>query len=260
MINLFIITAIAVVVWMLLFWLASIPLQNVAVVDIAWGLGFVIVAVIAAVVCPGDGVNRWLLPVLVGLWGCRLSGYLAWRNHGKPEDKRYQAMRQYRGTSFVWSSLFIVFGLQAVILWVVSLPVQVGILHAVSDWQLLHFIGIGLWLVGVVFETVGDWQLARFLSDPHSMGKVMDRGLWRYTRHPNYFGDFLVWWGFYCIALAGNAQLVWWTVAGPLLMSFFLMRVSGVPLLEAGLKETRPGYADYVRRTSGFFPWWPQSS
>ncbi|HQR08634.1 MAG TPA: DUF1295 domain-containing protein, partial [Gemmatales bacterium] len=127
MIDLFFINATVVAGWMLLFWLISIPLRNVAVVDIAWGLGFVLVAFATAWICPGEGINRWLLPVLVGIWGCRLSGYLAWRNHGKPEDKRYQVMREYRGTSFVWSSIYLVFGLQAVILWIVSLPLQVGI-------------------------------------------------------------------------------------------------------------------------------------
>lgn len=258
MIDLFLVTATVVAVWMLLFWLISVPLRNVAVVDIAWGLGFVLVALAAAWVCPGAGINRWLLPMLVSIWGCRLSGYLAWRNHGKPEDKRYQAMREYRGPSFVWSSIYLVFGLQAVILWIVSLPLQVGIMHAAISWHPLHFIGIVLWLAGLLFETVGDWQLARFLADPDSKGKVMDRGLWRFTRHPNYFGDFLVWWGFYLVAVAGVGELVWWTIIGPLLMSFFLMRVSGVPMLEAGLKQTRPGYAEYIRRTNGFFPWRPK--
>lgn len=258
MIDLFLVTAAVLVAWMLLFWVLSVPLRNVAVVDVAWGLGFVMVALSAAWVSPGNGINHWLLPALVGIWGCRLSGYLAWRNHGKPEDKRYQAMRDYRGPSFVWSSLYIVFGLQAVILWIVSLPVQLGILRAAASWHPLHLIGIVFWLTGVLFETVGDWQLARFLADPDSKGKVMDRGLWHYTRHPNYFGDFLVWWGFYFIALAGVGELVWWTIIGPLLMSFFLMRVSGVLMLEAGLKQTRAGYAEYIRRTNGFFPWRPK--
>jgi len=252
------ISALVVVCWMLLFWLASIPLRNVAIVDIAWGLGFVLVAVVSAICAGGDGINRWLLPLLTIIWGVRLSGYLAWRNHGKPEDKRYQAMREHRGASFVYSSLWIVFGLQAAILWIVSLPLQVGIYYAASEWHPLHVIGLVVWLVGIVFESVGDYQLARFKSDPASAGQVMDRGLWHYTRHPNYFGDFLVWWGLFLVSLAGTVALTWWTIAGPLLMSWFLMRVSGVPLLEQSLRNTRPQYADYIRRTNAFFPWFPK--
>ena len=257
--SLLLINATVVAGWLFLFWLFSIHLRNVAIVDIAWGLGFVLVAITSSLVTTGDGINRWLLPVLVGLWGFRLSTYLAWRNHGKPEDKRYRAMRDYRGLSFVYSSLWIVFGLQAVILWIISLPVQLGIHTAVNDWHSLHFIGIIIWLIGFLFETVSDYQLARFLGNPSSKGQVMNRGLWRYTRHPNYFGDFLIWWGLFLIAVAGTWSGTWWTMIGPLLMSYLLMRVSGVPMLEEILKTTKPDYADYVQRTNGFFPWWPKS-
>lgn len=247
----------AVLGWMLLFWLMSIPLRNVAIVDLAWGLGFIIVANLTLILTGIEGISSWLLPLLTTIWGLRLSGYLYWRNHGKPEDKRYQAMRQHRGESFVFSSLWIVFGLQAVILWIVSLPLQIGIREAVPRWHALHLLGILLWLFGFLFETIGDYQLARFLADPASQGRVMNRGLWRYTRHPNYFGDFLVWWGLYLVSIAGTEVSTWWTIIGPLLMSFFLMRVSGVTLLESTLKTSRPGYAEYIRQTSAFFPWRP---
>lgn len=260
LLSVMLISAIVVVCWMLLFWLASIPLRNVAIVDIAWGLGFVLVAITAAICVDGLGINRWLLPLLTTIWGVRLSGYLAWRNHGKPEDKRYQAMRDHRGVSFVYSSLWIVFGLQAVILWIVSLPLQAGIFYATSEWHPLHVIGLIVWLIGMVFETVGDYQLARFKSDPAHAGQVLDRGLWRYTRHPNYFGDFLVWWGLYLVSIAGSLAFTWWMVLGPLLMSWFLMRVSGVPLLEQSLRMTRPQYVDYIRRTNSFFPWYPKQA
>ena len=250
----------AVLGWMLLFWLMSIPLRNVAIVDLAWGLGFILVANLTLILTGIEGISSWLLPLLTTIWGLRLSGYLYWRNHGKPEDKRYQAMRQHRGDGFVYSSLWIVFGLQAVILWIVSLPVQIGIREAVPRWHALHLIGIALWLAGFLFETIGDYQLARFLADPASRGQVMNRGLWRYTRHPNYFGDFLVWWGLYLVSIAGTDVSTWWTIIGPLLMSFFLMRVSGVTLLESTLKTSRPGYAEYIRQTSAFFPWWPRLS
>lgn len=258
LLSVMLISGIVVLGWMLVFWLASIPLRNVAIVDIAWGLGFVLVAITAALCVEGNGINRWLLPLLTTIWGVRLSGYLAWRNYGKPEDKRYQAMRDHRGASFAYSSLWIVFGLQAAILWIVSLPLQAGIYYASSEWHPFHFIGMAVWLAGIAFETVSDYQLARFKNNAANAGQVMDRGLWHYTRHPNYFGDFLVWWGLFLVSLAGNLASIWWTIVGPLLMSWFLMRVSGVPLLEQSLRVTRPQYADYIRRTNSFFPWFPK--
>jgi steroid 5-alpha reductase family enzyme len=146
-----------------------------------------------------------------------------------------------------------VFGLQAALSWVVSLPVQGGQVPADPDGLvLLDYVGIVVWATGLAFESIGDWQLARFKADPANLGEVMDRGLWRYTRHPNYFGDFLVWWGLYLVALA--TVDAWWTVVGPLVMSVLLIRVSGAALLERSLRKRRPGYEDYVRRTSAFFP------
>jgi steroid 5-alpha reductase family enzyme len=183
-----------------------------------------------------------------------LAGYLAWRNHGKPEDYRYRAMRDAYGERFRWISLFLVFGLQGAIMWIVAMPIQTGQSSA-APWRWLDGLGVLIWTVGFLFETVGDLQLARFKSDPANRGQVMDRGLWRYTRHPNYFGDFLVWWGLYLIATAGG---VWWTVFSPALMSVLLVRVSGVALLEKSLKSRTAGYDAYVRRASSFFPWPPK--
>lgn len=257
--SLLLINAFLVSGWLFLFWLMSIPLRNVAIVDIAWGMGFVLISWCSAWCTSHEGINRWLLPVLVTLWGLRLSLYLLWRNHNKPEDKRYRAMREHRGQTFVYSSLWIVFGLQALLIWIVSLPVQIGIYHASPEWSVLHVIGVVLWLIGFLFETVGDYQLACFLATRESTQMVMDRGLWKYTRHPNYFGDFLVWWGFYLISLAGVAEFVWWTVIGPVIMSILLMRVSGVTLLEQTLRQSRPAYDAYCRRTSSFFPWFPRN-
>ena len=194
-----------------------------------------------------------LVAVLTTLWGLRLAGYLASRNLGKGEDYRYQAMRRRLGARFPLVSLFTVFGLQGVLMWIVSLPVQTAqVPDTPSGLVALDFAGIGLWCAGMFFETVGDLQLARFKADPGNGGRVMDRGLWRYTRHPNYFGDFCVWWGLYAIALAtGDA---WWAVVGPLVMSVLLLRVSGVTLLERHMEKRRPGYDEYARRTSEFFP------
>jgi steroid 5-alpha reductase family enzyme len=181
------------------------------------------------------------------------------RNLGKGEDFRYQAMRRKHGDRFFVVSLGTVFGLQALLMWVISLPLQIGI--AASDPGVgvspLDVVGTVLWAVGLFFEAVGDWQLARFKADPSNQGKVMDRGLWRYTRHPNYFGDFCVWWGLYLIAAAGGAG---WTVVGPILMSALLIRYSGAGLLEKTIGTRRPGYDDYARRTNGFFPGPPRKA
>jgi steroid 5-alpha reductase family enzyme len=242
---------------MVLLWLVSLPLRNASIVDIAWSLGFVAVAWIGLAAVPAVGPRSWLLAILTTVWGVRLAGYLAWRNLGKGEDKRYTAMRNSYGDSFWIVSLGTVFLLQAALILVVSLPVQVGMFHPEpSAWPLVAA-GGALWLVGFLFETVGDYQLARFKADPDNRGKVMDRGLWRYTRHPNYFGDFCVWWGLLLIAVPDPEHL--WIAVGPAVMSFLLLRVSGVTLLEKDLSR-RPAYADYIRRTSAFFPRPPRES
>jgi steroid 5-alpha reductase family enzyme len=234
-------------------WLASAFLRNASIVDVFWGIGFVLVAASGffwghASIAP----RSLLISAMVALWGLRLGGHLLLRNAGHGEDPRYAAMRRHWGARFWWVSFFTVFALQGVILWFVSLPVQV--VQAAPGGPLggLDAVGAAVWFVGLVFETVGDHQLARFKSDPANAGAVMDRGLWRYTRHPNYFGDFCIWWGVFIVALSAPQGL--YTIASPALMAFLLLRVSGVPLLERGMSERRPGYADYIRRTSPFFP------
>jgi steroid 5-alpha reductase family enzyme len=233
---------------MLALWLLSLALEDSSIVDIFWGPGFVLLAWVVAL--QEVWSPRSALAVgLVTVWGLRLAVHLAIRNIGKGEDPRYRAMRRVRGSAWWWKSLFIVFAFQGVLMWVVSLPLQQAILHG-GPLGPLDALGTVVFVAGLYFEAVGDWQLVRFKSQPANRGRVMDQGLWRYTRHPNYFGDFLVWWGLYGLALAAGA---WWTVVGPLVMSFLLLRVSGVTLLEQGMKS-RPGYEDYVRRTSTFFP------
>jgi steroid 5-alpha reductase family enzyme len=237
-------------------WLISLPLKDVSIVDIAWGLGFVLVAWTSYLAGP-PSERSLLLPVLTTVWGLRLSGFLAWRKIGTPEDFRYREMREHHPHSFPLRSLLIIFALQGVLMWIIALPLQT-VNPSEMPSVVLTLIGLSMWVVGFVFESVGDWQLARFKSDPANDGRVMDRGLWRYSRHPNYFGDFLVWWGFYLLALAAGSP--WWTVVGPILMSVLLMRVSGVTLLERTLKTRKQGYAEYVARTSPFFPWWPRQA
>jgi steroid 5-alpha reductase family enzyme len=239
-----------IAVLMLSTWLLSLALRDASIVDIIWGFGFVVVAWAVFLVLDDPRPRSLLIVILTTLWGLRLTGYLAWRNIGKGEDHRYVAMRERHGRRFPLVSLVTVFGLQGVLMWAVSLPVQAGQLGtAPIGW--LDAVGVAIWGVGLFFETVGDFQLARFKADPANQGKVMDGGLWRYTRHPNYFGDFMVWWGIYLVAVAGGA---WWTVVGPLVMTALLVRYSGAGLLEKTITRRRPEYDEYIRRTSGFFP------
>jgi steroid 5-alpha reductase family enzyme len=240
-----VIAAAALLVFMLTTWAVSLGLHDVSIVDAAWGLAFVLVAWIAVLF--GDA-GLWL-GVLVSVWGLRLAGYIAHRKlRERREDPRYGAWRERWGARFPLVSLFNVFLLQGALVWVVSLPVQA----AGASFTWLAGAGAALWALGLFFEAVGDAQLARFKRDPANRGKVMDRGLWRYTRHPNYFGDFCVWWGFWLMSGA------WWTVIGPLVMTLLLTRVSGKDHLERSLSR-RPGYAEYVARTSGFFPLPPRA-
>lgn len=231
-------------------WVVSVIKRNVTIVDTLWSLLFVIAAVVYAGSVATPGPRAWLVLALVSVWGVRLAGYLAWRNRGHEEDRRYQAIRRRNEPNFAFKSLWLIFGFQAVLAWVISLPLA-GAIAGEAPLGVFDALGIVLWGVGVFFEAAGDWQLARFKRDPANAGRVMDRGLWRYTRHPNYFGDFCVWWGFYLIALSAGA---WWTIVGPLIMSFLLLRFSGVRLLERDISERRPSYAEYVRRTNAFFP------
>ena len=247
-------TLAAVLGFLLVAWVVSLLRRDAGIVDAFWGPGFVLVAGVTYLTTDGFGPRRVLLLGLTALWGLRLGGYLLWRNlKSGEEDYRYRSMRKKHGKVFPWVSLFTVFGLQAVLLWLISLPVQVAMTASrPAELTWLDWLGIGVFSVGFVFETVGDWQLARFKAKPENEGKVLDRGLWRYTRHPNYFGDFLVWWGLFLIALATPHG--WKTLASPILMSVFLMKVSGVPLLERKLTETREGYREYAERTHAFFP------
>ncbi len=246
------VAAAAVAALMLLAWLESIRRSDVSIVDPIWGAAFVLVAIVAALAGDAGAELRWLLLAMTALWGVRLGAYLISRKLREPEeDSRYAAMRRRVGDGFVLWSLLNVFAVQGLLVLVVSLPLQFAaggesaIGAAVAP-------GVALFLVGLGFEAVGDAQLAAFKSDPSSKGRVMDRGLWRYTRHPNYFGDFCVWWGIWLVALTAGGT--WWTAIGPIVMSTLLIRVSGKGLLEKSIGKRRPGYDDYVRRTSGFFP------
>lgn len=243
----------AIVALMFTAWVVSVVIKDASIVDIIWGFGFVLVALVAFFTGDGYDGRRWLITLLASAWGLRLSTYLYVRNHGKGEDYRYQAMRRHWGPRFAIISLFTVFGLQGVLMFIISMPLQVAQLSGMPDnltWA--DYAGSAVFAIGLGFEAVGDFQLARFKADPANARKVMDRGLWRYTRHPNYFGDAVLWWGLFLIAAARPANLL--VIFSPIVMTILLTRVSGVPLLEKSLTKRREGYDDYIARTSGFFP------
>lgn len=219
-------------------------------VDVVWGLGFVLIAVLTSVLADGPVWRRVLVTSLTAIWGLRLAWHIRRRNHGQPEDRRYQALlARAPGNSNVYA-LYSVYLIQGAAMWIVSLPVQVA-QFGDGTWVVVPF-GVALWMVGFGFEAVGDAQLARFTADSSNRGKVLDNGLWRYTRHPNYFGDVCVWWGFFVLACHMWIGLV--TVVGPLAITYLLTRVTGKPLLEKSIRARRPVYAEYVAYTSGFFP------
>ena len=228
------------------------------VVDVAWGLAFSAVALTGYGLSAGHGDpgRRLLALLLVLVWGLRLAAHIWWRGRGHPEDPRYQKLLSKappeRRDLY---ALRMVYGLQAVLVWLVSLPVLFALFiprpPGVAAWT-----GTALWAVGLFFEAVGDHQLTRFRADPANRGHVLDTGLWRYTRHPNYFGDTCVWWGLFL--LAADTPIGWATVVSPLVMSYLLINGSGKPMLEKQLGSTKPGYAAYVARTSGFVPWPPR--
>jgi steroid 5-alpha reductase family enzyme len=238
---------------MLLLWLLSIALKDVSFIDIFWAGGLVLVAVATFVQADGARSRKLLLLALTAAWGLRLAGYLFWRWRRDGPDKRYVAMiAKAKGNPHLMT-LRQVFLLQGVLLWTVSLPVQLG--QAATEPAALGplaFVGAGLAVVGILFESIGDWQLAAFKADAANRGKVMDRGLWRYTRHPNYFGDLCVWWGLWLIAAETRIGLA--GIVGPALLTWLLVQYSGAALLERRLKRSKPEYEDYARRTSAMIP------
>jgi steroid 5-alpha reductase family enzyme len=242
---------------MTLLWIISIIIRNVSIVDIFWGTGFVITCGYYFMNSQGNDSRKIILLILVAIWGLRLSGYLAWRNLGKGEDFRYREFRRKYGEKrYWWISFFQTFLLQGVLMWLISAPLLGAQFYGPSSMPgIIDYAGITSWIVGFIFEAGGDIQLARFKADPSNKGKVLDKGFWHYTRHPNYFGDSAVWWGFGLICLASGSYV---PVLGSLLMTALIIKVSGVALLEKSLKDKKPEYKDYIERTSSFFPWFPK--
>ncbi len=238
-------------------WLLSLSSKNVTHIDAFWGLGFFIAAGIARSAGPDPSPRHWLVLGLVLLWSLRLCAHLLWRMRGKGEDRRYAAMRERHGEDFELRSLFIVFWLQAILIVILSAPQLVLQTAAVdAEWTALDAVAGLAFAIGFFFEAAGDWQLTRFRRDPANQGRVLDRGVWRYTRHPNYFGDALQHWAFWLFALAAPGGI--WTVFAPILMTVLLLKVSGVTLLEKDIGERRPEYRRYIERTNAFLPWFPR--
>ena len=236
-------------------WVVSVLIDDVSFVDSLWSLFFLLATVLFAVDAGELGTRAQIVVACVLLWSLRLSLHITVRNWGEPEDYRYQNIRENNEPGFVVKSLYIVFGLQGLLAWIISIPLLPAI---ASDAPLnpIDIMALLLFVFGFFFEAVGDWQLSRFKASERSEGQVLDTGLWRYTRHPNYFGEFCIWWAFWLFAASAGA---WWTIYAPALMSFLLLRVSGVAMLEKDIGKRRPAYAEYIRSTNAFFPSLPRA-
>ena len=252
LIGLAVIAALAVLTW-----LVSLARRDVSVVDSLWSIFITTGGVVYAATLPWANARPLLMLALAVVWALRLSIYITWRNHGHGEDRRYQQIRARNQPRFALKSLAYVFALQAVLAWIVSMP-TLAALAGERPFGALDIVGIVVALVGFLFEAIGDAQMAAFKADPAHQGQVMDRGLWRYTRHPNYFGECCAWWGLFLIAAAGSPLGIA-SIVSPLLMTVLLLKVSGVALLERDIGERRPAYRDYVARTNAFFPGPPRA-
>ncbi len=250
-------TALAILVYVTLIWLLSLPLKNSSIVDVFWGPGFMLANGVAFVLgIEGWLTRKWLVTLLVCVWALRLAIYIFWRNHGKGEDFRYRAWREANPKNWWWLSFFKVFLLQGVMMWLISIPLLAAQFYAApSRLVWLDYLGAALWVIGFFFEAIGDAQMFRFKSNPANRGKLMNSGLWHYTRHPNYFGEAVQWWGFFFIAAATGA---YWTIFSPIIITALLFKVSGVAMLEKTLQNTKPGYGEYQQNTNAFLPWPPR--
>ena len=237
----------------LLTWIASVARHDASLVDRMWSL---MIAAPMAVHALRAGVTTprgVAVLVLVAAWGVRLAAYITWRNWGHGEDRRYQQIRARNQPNFAFKSLYLIFALQMVLAWIVSAPTLAALVGD-RPFGVLDALGIAVAAVGFLFEAIGDAQMAAFKGDPANRGQVMDRGLWRYTRHPNYFGETCFWWGVWLLALGAGGVAAIWTILSPLLMTVLLLKVSGVAMLEKDIGERRPAYRDYIARTNAFVP------
>lgn len=255
MLTLFLQTSLIILILVTLLWLWSVPIKNVSIVDIFWGLGFVIVNTIYFLNSDTPSIRQYIVLILVTIWGFRLSGYLAWRNIGKGEDYRYQEFRQKFGPErYWWFSYFQTFLLQGSLILIISLPL-LAVNLSIEKLNILDYIAVVIWCIGFMFEAGGDYQLANFKKNPANKGKVLNTGFWKYTRHPNYFGDATVWTAYALFCLASGS---YWQIIGTVIMIVLIIKISGVALLEKTLKTTKPQYKEYIEKTNAFLPWFPK--
>ena len=237
-----------------LLWLLSLRIRDVSIIDIFWGPGIAGVVDIATILSQASGPRVSAALFLVNLWAVRLAAHIFARHVG--EDHRYAAMRRQYGPRWWWWSLVQVFLLQAILIWFIAAPLVAAVLSGRGTMGLMDYLGIAIAASALIYEALADFQLARFRADPANQGKVMDRGLWRWSRHPNYFGEAMMWWGFFLIGY--SASHAWWLALSPLVVTFLLLKVSGVSLMEETIEDRRPAYADYKRRVSAFVPMPPR--
>lgn len=243
---------------MTLMWLLSLKLINTSIVDIIWGFGFVLVNWIIHLLTPEEFITqKWIINILVTLWGLRLTAHIFLRNKGKPEDFRNAAWRKQYGQKWWWYSYLQTFMLQSALMLFISAPIiHIQATSIPTNIGMVEIFGIFIWIIGFFFKNVGDIQLKKFKKDPTNKGKLLNTGVWRYTRHPNYFGDAVQWWGFYLIA--AGSTLGFLTIFSPIIMTYFLIKVSGVAMLEKSMEEKKPGYKEYMKTTNAFIPWFPK--
>lgn len=251
----YLLTLLPLLVLAVLGWLISLRTNNVTMVDTMWAMFFLVATGLSFFLFAKPSLRASLIFLLVTIWSCRLSIYLHIRNHNKPEDLRYQAIRQRNEPNFRIKSIYLVFILQAVLAWIISLPLYVAT-QSENPLNIFDFMGIALWIVGMCFQVIGDAQLARFKSKPENKGKVLAVGVWRYTRHPNYFGESCIWFGYGLIAAGAG---IWWVMISPILMTYLLVQVTGAALLELNISDRRPDYKKYIQNTSPFIPWFPKN-
>ena len=257
MTTLFFQASLIILILVTLLWIWSVFIKNVSIVDIFWGLGFVVVNTFYVFMSGELNARKIVILTLVCIWGFRLAIYLAIRNIAKGEDFRYQEFRQNYGPKrYWWFSYFQTFLLQGILIMIISLPLLgINYNNSNGNLQILDYLGIIIWLIGFTFETVGDFQLSNFKRDSKNKGKILHTGLWKYTRHPNYFGDSAVWWAYGIFSIAAGS---YWQAIGAVIMTLLILKISGVSLLEKTLKETKPQYKEYIQKTSSFIPWFPK--
>ena len=245
----------ATIVVMVAIWLLSVRISDASIVDLYWGPGFVVIVWIAYAMSDRPNQRGFLVAILTTLWGIRLAAHLYARFHQHvDEDFRYAAMRSRNTSTFTTWSLTRIFILQAVVMWVVSVPIQHAQIYGKdATWSPITSVGLALFVAGFLIEATADWQLSKFKKRTSNRGRMLTTGLWRWSQHPNYFGELLIWWGFYCLVL--DLQMGPWLIFSPLLLSYLIVRVSGRPLLDAHLAATKKDHAEYAKRTSSIIPW-----